>query len=195
MLDLCRSRFPKWNCWSHWRQGIHCRSVSQMLRACLAVRSLVLAIAGTRAGRDRNRDLPGCQAARRGPAHGLHRPPSRTPRSPASPRPSAHWYVGDSLAKKRDYDGAHPGLQQGAEADPENVYVLNSRGIAYGNKGDDESRAGGLRFMHEAAPEFRPRRTTIAASSSCAGATSISPSRNSASPSSSTPRKSLHQSL
>ena len=58
------------------------------------------------------------------------------------------------LARKRDYDGAISAFTKAHEADPENVFYINLRGMAYGNKGDDESRAGGLRFMHEAAPEF-----------------------------------------
>ena len=67
---------------------------------------------------------------------------------------AAHAYIGDSLARKRDYDGAILAFTKAHEADPENVFYINLRGMAYGNKGDDEFRAGGLRFMHEAAPEF-----------------------------------------
>jgi len=54
------------------------------------------------------------------------------------PKACAHWYIGDSLSKKRDYNGAIVAFNKALEIDPENVTVLNSRGIAYGNKGDDE---------------------------------------------------------
>ncbi len=54
------------------------------------------------------------------------------------PKAFAHWYIGDSLSKKRDYNGAIVAFDKALEIDPENVTVLNSRGIAYGNKGDDE---------------------------------------------------------
>ena len=54
------------------------------------------------------------------------------------PKAFAHWYIGDSLSKKRDYNGAIVAFNKALEIDPENVTVLNSRGIAYGNKGDDE---------------------------------------------------------
>ncbi len=54
------------------------------------------------------------------------------------PKAFAHWYIGDSLSKKRDYNGAIVAFDKALEIDPENVTVLNSRGIAYGNKGDEE---------------------------------------------------------
>ena len=54
------------------------------------------------------------------------------------PKAFAHWYIGDSLSKKRDYNGAIVAFNKALEIDPENVTVLNSRGIVYGNKGDDE---------------------------------------------------------
>ena len=40
--------------------------------------------------------------------------------------------------RKRDYDGAILAFSAAHEADPENVDYINMRGIAYGNKGDDE---------------------------------------------------------
>jgi tetratricopeptide (TPR) repeat protein len=54
------------------------------------------------------------------------------------PKAFANWYIGDSLLKKRDYDGALVVLNKALELDPDNATVLNSRGLAYGNKGDDE---------------------------------------------------------
>jgi tetratricopeptide (TPR) repeat protein len=54
------------------------------------------------------------------------------------PRGSALWYRGDSLIKKRDYDGAIAAFSAALDADPDNVGYLNSRGIAYSDKGDEE---------------------------------------------------------
>jgi tetratricopeptide (TPR) repeat protein len=53
-------------------------------------------------------------------------------------RASAFWFRGDTLNKKRDYDGAIAAFSAAHEADPDNVSYLNSRGIAYSNKGDEE---------------------------------------------------------
>ena len=51
------------------------------------------------------------------------------------PKAVAHWYIGDSLSKKRDYNGAIAAFNKALELDPENPNVLNSRGIAYEKKG------------------------------------------------------------
>jgi tetratricopeptide (TPR) repeat protein len=53
-------------------------------------------------------------------------------------RAAAFWYRGDSLMKKRDYDGAIAAFSASHEIAPQNINVLNARGIAYSNKGDDE---------------------------------------------------------
>src|SRR3954471_6214975 len=53
-------------------------------------------------------------------------------------RAAAFWYRGDSLMKKRDYDGAIAAFSASHEIAPQNVNVVNQRGIAYSNKGDDE---------------------------------------------------------
>jgi tetratricopeptide (TPR) repeat protein len=45
---------------------------------------------------------------------------------------------GDTLAAKRDYDGAITAYTDGLKADPENARNLEGRGIAYGNKGQDD---------------------------------------------------------
>jgi tetratricopeptide (TPR) repeat protein len=53
------------------------------------------------------------------------------------PKAFANWFIGDSLLKKRDYDGALAVLNKALELDPDNATVLNSRGLAYFNKGDE----------------------------------------------------------
>src|SRR5215216_1841796 len=54
------------------------------------------------------------------------------------PKAFAHWYIGDSLLRKRDYDGALAVFNKALELDPDNATVLNSRGLAYSNKGEEE---------------------------------------------------------
>src|SRR3954468_20838897 len=53
-------------------------------------------------------------------------------------RAAAFAYRGDSLMKKRDYDGAIAAFSAAHEIAPQNPNVVNARGIAYSNKGDDE---------------------------------------------------------
>lgn len=53
-------------------------------------------------------------------------------------RAAAFWYRGDSLMKKRDYDGAIAAFSASHEIAPQNVNVINARGIAYSYKGDEE---------------------------------------------------------
>jgi tetratricopeptide (TPR) repeat protein len=53
-------------------------------------------------------------------------------------RAAAFWYRGDSLTKKRDYDGAIAAFTASHEIAPQNINVINARGIAYTYKGDDE---------------------------------------------------------
>ena len=54
------------------------------------------------------------------------------------PRANAFWYRGDTAMKKRDYDGAIAAFSAAHDNDPEHIGYINSRGIAYSNKGDDE---------------------------------------------------------
>lgn len=54
------------------------------------------------------------------------------------PKAYAHWFVGDALLKNRDSDGALAAFNKALEADPDNTSVLNSRGLAYSNKGDED---------------------------------------------------------
>jgi tetratricopeptide (TPR) repeat protein len=53
-------------------------------------------------------------------------------------RAAAFWFRGDSLIKKRDYDGAIAAFTASHEIAPQNINVINARGIAYSNKGDEE---------------------------------------------------------
>jgi tetratricopeptide (TPR) repeat protein len=69
-------------------------------------------------------------------------------------RAAAHAFVGDSLAKKRDYDGAIVAFSKAHEADPDNVFYINARGIAYGNKGDDESALADYDLCMKLRPNF-----------------------------------------
>ena len=54
------------------------------------------------------------------------------------PKAYATWYFGDTLLKKRDHEGALAAFNKALELDPDNAVVLNSRGLAYSNKGDDD---------------------------------------------------------
>ena len=53
-------------------------------------------------------------------------------------RAAALWFRGDTLMKKRDYDGAIAAFTASHEIAPQNINVINARGIAYSSKGDDE---------------------------------------------------------
>jgi tetratricopeptide (TPR) repeat protein len=68
------------------------------------------------------------------------------------PKAFAVWYIGDSLMKKRDYQGALALFNKALELDPDNAAVLNSRGFAYSNKGDEERALAD----YEAALQKRP---------------------------------------
>lgn len=54
------------------------------------------------------------------------------------PKAFATWYFGDTLLRKRDYDGALTAFNKALELDPDNATVLNSRGLTYSNKGEDD---------------------------------------------------------
>src|SRR5262245_4454418 len=55
------------------------------------------------------------------------------------PKAFAHWYIGDSLMRKqRDYDGSLAAFNKALELDPDNAIVLNSRGLTYFNKGEED---------------------------------------------------------
>ena len=68
----------------------------------------------------------------------------------AKSRAFAYWYRGDTLAKKRDYDNAIAAFSAALAIDPDNASTLNSRGIAYLNKGDNEHGIFQLTTNHPA---------------------------------------------
>lgn len=69
-------------------------------------------------------------------------------------RAAAFWYRGDSLMKKRDYDGAIAAFTTSHEIAPQNVMVINARGIAYSYKGDDEHALADYDLCLQLRPTF-----------------------------------------
>jgi len=69
-------------------------------------------------------------------------------------RAAAFWYRGDSLMKKRDYDGAIAAFTASHEIAPQNVMVINARGIAYSYKGDDEHALADYDLCLQLRPTF-----------------------------------------
>jgi tetratricopeptide (TPR) repeat protein len=70
------------------------------------------------------------------------------------PRAAAYGYIGESQAKKRDYDSAITAYSKAHDADPDNVGYLNARGIAYSNKGDDEHAMADYNQCLQMRPDF-----------------------------------------
>jgi len=70
------------------------------------------------------------------------------------PKAFANWYIGDALLKKRDYDGALAALNKALELDPDNATVLNSRGLAYSNKGEEERALADYDLATQRRPNF-----------------------------------------
>ncbi|MBR1125873.1 caspase family protein [Bradyrhizobium lablabi] len=70
------------------------------------------------------------------------------------PKAFAHWYVADSLLKKRDYDGAVALLNKGLELDPDSALVLNARGLAYSNRGEEEKALADYDAALQKRPNF-----------------------------------------
>ena len=70
------------------------------------------------------------------------------------PKAFANWYIGDSLLKKRDYEGALTVLNKALELDPDNATVLNSRGLAYSNKGEEERAMADFDLALQRRPNF-----------------------------------------
>jgi hypothetical protein len=97
-------------------------------------------------------DVGGCRdnkagAARRRPAI----PSSRTTRSP----PSQRLPTGTSaIPCWRDYDGALTVLNKALELDPDNATVLNSRGLVYFNKGDEDRAMADFDLALQRRPSF-----------------------------------------
>jgi tetratricopeptide (TPR) repeat protein len=69
-------------------------------------------------------------------------------------RAAAFWYRGDSLMKKRDYDGAIAAFTTSHEIAPQNVMVINARGIAYSYKGDDDRALADYDLCLQLRPTF-----------------------------------------
>ncbi len=70
------------------------------------------------------------------------------------PKAAAYQVIGDSFMKKRDYDAAITAFGKAHDADPENVGYVNSRGIAYGSKGDDEHALADYDLCLQMRPNF-----------------------------------------
>lgn len=77
-----------------------------------------------------------------------------TTRLPAKSKAAAFGFRGDTLNKKRDYDGAIAAFSAAHDADPDSVSYLNSRGIAYSNKGDDEHALADYDLCLQMRPSF-----------------------------------------
>ena len=70
------------------------------------------------------------------------------------PRASAFWFRGDTMMKKRDYDGAIAAFSAAHDNDPEHIGYINSRGIAYSNKGDEERALADYDLCLKLRPNF-----------------------------------------
>ncbi|MEH2515252.1 tetratricopeptide (TPR) repeat protein [Bradyrhizobium sp. AZCC 1610] len=69
-------------------------------------------------------------------------------------RAAAFWFRGDSLVKKRDYDGAIAAFTASHEIAPQNINVINARGNAYSYKGDDERALADYDLCLQLRPTF-----------------------------------------
>ncbi|WP_157088217.1 caspase family protein [Bradyrhizobium jicamae] len=69
-------------------------------------------------------------------------------------RAAAFGYRGDSLMKKRDYDGAIAAFTAAHEIAPQNINIINARGIAYSYKGDDERALADYDLCLQLRPTF-----------------------------------------
>jgi tetratricopeptide (TPR) repeat protein len=70
------------------------------------------------------------------------------------PRAAAYQVIGDSFMKKRDYDSAIDAFGKAHDTDPDNVGYVNSRGIAYSSKGDDEHALADYDLCLQMRPNF-----------------------------------------
>ena len=64
---------------------------------------------------------------------------------------------GDGLAQKRDYDKAIAAYSSAIAADPENVRIIDARGVAYERKGQDDLGHGRLPACAAEAAQLRAR--------------------------------------
>ena len=67
---------------------------------------------------------------------------------------AAFSFRGETLIKKRDYDGAIAAFSAAHDADPDNVSYLNSRGIAFMDKGDDDHAMADYDLSLQMRPTF-----------------------------------------
>ncbi|CAN7455247.1 tetratricopeptide repeat protein [Bradyrhizobium sp. LjRoot220] len=107
-----------------------------MLRAILlAVVTLAAAVSARAAG-----DIDTCRNQQAEPAARLAACETviADDKITGKPRAGAFWVRGDSLMKKRDYDGAIAAFSAALDVESDNAAYLNARGLAYGYKGDDE---------------------------------------------------------
>src|SRR6185436_1897048 len=113
-----------------------CWSVPTMLRALLLGLVMLAATAPARAAGD----IDTCRNSTAEPVARLAACESviADEKITGPSRAAAFWYRGDSLVKKRDYDGAIAAFTASHEIAPQNINVINARGIAYSYKGDDE---------------------------------------------------------
>ncbi len=70
------------------------------------------------------------------------------------PKAFANWYIGDALLRKRDHDGALALFNKALELDPDNATVLNSRGLTYSNKGEEERALTDFDLALQKRPNF-----------------------------------------
>ena len=70
------------------------------------------------------------------------------------PKAFAVWYYGDTLLRKRDYDGALAAFNKALELDPDNATVLNSRGLTYSNRGEDDRAMADYDLALQRRPNF-----------------------------------------
>jgi hypothetical protein len=62
---------------------------------------------------------------------------------------------GEALLAKRDYDKAIAAFSDALKADPDNVRILDGRGIAYGRKGEDDLAMGDYNLAFSSNDRFR----------------------------------------
>ena len=87
----------------------------------------------------------------------------------------------NALLKKRDYDGALAVLNKALELDPDNATVLNSRGLVYFNKGDEDRAMADYDLALQKRPNFPAPYQQSRPDLSCATANCSAPTTNSTS--------------
>lgn len=74
--------------------------------------------------------------------------------APVNIRAGAFWVRGEALMKKRDYDAAIAAYTAAVELAPDNASFINSRGIAYGQIGNDERALADYAASSKLRPKF-----------------------------------------